>query len=314
MAVFRINKTENYTVMSNYHLRDRGLSCKACGLLSKMLSLPDEWDYTSKGLAYICKDGIDSVNSALKELEEQGYLVRRRLRKENGQLGDIEYTIFERPQAVPCGENPAVVQAAGNKSDGDFPEQENPVQGQKLQEISGLSVEDEGNTTRRIPVQENPVLVEKHPEKPVVENPRQEKPILENPVQVFPEQVSPEQAEPVLGNGIKMELNNLSARIYADTYQSQREANLRSYENRVTSSSVYLSGLESTFRSGLKKKIPLDTEDYRISNISLDFADQGEQVKYTFRCHVDFYVSMFGRRFAPFSREIELTGSHRTKY
>lgn len=115
-------------------------------------------------------------------------------------------------------------------------------------------------------------------------------------------------------NGIKMELNNLSARIYADTYQSQREANLRSYESRVTSSSVYLSGLESTFRTELRNKIPLETADYRMSNISLDFEDQGEQVRYTFRCHVDFYVSMFGRRFAPFSREIELTGSHRTKY
>ena len=80
MAVFRIEKTKNYTVMSNYHLRDQNLSCKACGLLSKMLSLPEEWDYTSKGLARICKDGIDSVNSALRELEAHGYLVRRRLR------------------------------------------------------------------------------------------------------------------------------------------------------------------------------------------------------------------------------------------
>lgn len=108
MAVFRIEKTKNYTVMSNYHLRDQNLSCKACGLLSKMLSLPEEWDYTSKGLARICKDGIDSVNSALRELEAHGYLVRRRLRAKNGQLGDIEYTIYERPQVVPETEKPVV--------------------------------------------------------------------------------------------------------------------------------------------------------------------------------------------------------------
>lgn len=108
MAVFRIEKTKNYTVMSNYHLRDQNLSCKACGLLSKMLSLPEEWDYTSKGLARICKNGIDSLNSALRELEAHGYLVRRRLRAKNGQLGDIEYTIYERPQVVPETEKPVM--------------------------------------------------------------------------------------------------------------------------------------------------------------------------------------------------------------
>ena len=117
-----------------------------------------------------------------------------------------------------------------------------------------------------------------------------------------------------LRNGIKMELNNLSARIYADTYQSQREANLSSYESRVTSSSAYLAGLENTFRAGLRKKIPLETQHYRLSNIQLDFEDKGGEVRYTFRCHADFYVIMFGRRFTPYSREIELTGSHRTKY
>ena len=72
MAVFRIDKNKNYTVMSNYHLRDRNLSCKACGLLSKMLSLPEEWDYTTRGLASLCKDGVDSIGSALKELEQRG--------------------------------------------------------------------------------------------------------------------------------------------------------------------------------------------------------------------------------------------------
>ena len=69
MAVFRIEKTRDYTVMSNYHLRDRSLSLKAKGLLSLMLSLPEDWDYTMKGLARICKDGIDSISGGIRELE-----------------------------------------------------------------------------------------------------------------------------------------------------------------------------------------------------------------------------------------------------
>ena len=97
MAVFRIEKTRDYTVMSNYHLRDMSLSLKAKGLLSLMLSLPENWDYTMKGLARICKDGIDSISGGIRELEAHGYLVRARVRNENGQLGSIEYTILEQP-------------------------------------------------------------------------------------------------------------------------------------------------------------------------------------------------------------------------
>lgn len=73
MAVFRVEKTKDFTVMSNHHLRNVSLSLKAKGLLSLMLSLPDNWDYTTKGLAHICKDGVDSISSAIKELEKQGY-------------------------------------------------------------------------------------------------------------------------------------------------------------------------------------------------------------------------------------------------
>ena len=72
MAVFRVEKNHNYTVMSNYHLRDTGLTLKAIGLLSKMLSLTDEWDYTTRGLAAICKEGVDAIGAALKELESCG--------------------------------------------------------------------------------------------------------------------------------------------------------------------------------------------------------------------------------------------------
>ncbi len=89
MAVFRVEKTKDFTVMSNFHLRDVELSLKAKGLLSLMLSLPEDWDYTTKGLSCICKDGVDSITSSLKELENHGYLIRQRTRYENGRLGDI---------------------------------------------------------------------------------------------------------------------------------------------------------------------------------------------------------------------------------
>lgn len=86
MAVFRVEKNHNYTVMSNYHLRDTALTLKAIGLLSKMLSLTDEWDYTTRGLAAICKEGVDAIGAALKELESHGYLVRRQLRDSRGRI------------------------------------------------------------------------------------------------------------------------------------------------------------------------------------------------------------------------------------
>ena len=105
MAVCRIEKNRNFTTMSNYHLRDPGLSNKARGLLSTMLSLPDTWDYTTRGLAAICKDGVDAITAQLKELEERGYLVRRKLRDKNGRITDTEYTIYEKPQ-TPYTENP----------------------------------------------------------------------------------------------------------------------------------------------------------------------------------------------------------------
>ena len=86
MAVFRVEKTRDYTVMANYHLRNTELSLKAKDLLSLMLSLPENWDYTTKGLSYICKDGIDSINATVRELEEQGYVICRRLQSANERL------------------------------------------------------------------------------------------------------------------------------------------------------------------------------------------------------------------------------------
>lgn len=98
MAVFRIERTRDYTVMSNHHLRNANLSLKAKGLLSMMLSLPEEWNYTTRGLASICKEGVDAIGSAIKELETAGYIVRRQLRGANGRITDTEYIIYEQPQ------------------------------------------------------------------------------------------------------------------------------------------------------------------------------------------------------------------------
>ena len=124
MAVFRIEKTRDYTVMANHHLRNTELSLKAKGLLSLMLSLPEEWDYTTKGLARICKDGVDSICAGVRELEDYGYVVRERIRNPNGQLGTIEYTILEQPRtSEPKRENPVQANPVLGK-----PEQENPTQ------------------------------------------------------------------------------------------------------------------------------------------------------------------------------------------
>ena len=99
MSVFRIERNKNYTVMSNYHLRDTAISLKSKGLLSMMLSLPDEWNYTTRGLAKICKEGVDAIGGALRELEKAGYIVRRVVRNERGRICDMEYTIYEQPHS-----------------------------------------------------------------------------------------------------------------------------------------------------------------------------------------------------------------------
>ena len=101
MAVFRIEKTRDYTVMSNHHLKDRTLTLKSKGLLSMMLSLPEEWNYTTRDLAAICREGVDSIGAALKELETKGYIKRSQLRDEKGKITDTEYVIYETPQVNP---------------------------------------------------------------------------------------------------------------------------------------------------------------------------------------------------------------------
>ena len=100
MAIFRVEKTSDYTVMSNNHLKNARLSLKAKGLLSVVLSLPDGWDYTLKGLARISLEGVDAIRKAMQELEAEGYIVRFRVRNEKGQLTDAEYVIYEKPDII----------------------------------------------------------------------------------------------------------------------------------------------------------------------------------------------------------------------
>ena len=105
MAVFRIEKTRDHTVMSNHHLRNAGLSLKSKGLFSMMLSLPEDWNYTTRGLAKICKEGTDCVGFALKELERAGYIVRNRLRDRKGKIVDVEYVVYEMPHPPDTGQS-----------------------------------------------------------------------------------------------------------------------------------------------------------------------------------------------------------------
>ena len=145
MAVFRVERNTGYTVMSNHHLRNKELTLKAKGLLSQMLSLPEDWDYTLAGLSHINREKIDAIREAVKELEKAGYIVRSRERDEKGRLRGADYVIYEQPQ-------PKEPEAATSS---------------------------EQPPTSDLPTLENPTL-----DNPTLEKPTQEKPTLENPTQL----------------------------------------------------------------------------------------------------------------------------------
>ena len=129
MAVFRVEKTKNYTVMSNHHLQDSSLSLKTKGLLTIMLSLPEDWDYTEKGLCSITGEGKDSIRTCLKQLEASGYLIRRQLRGESGRMGGTEYIISEVPMSEePMSENPTTVNPTSENPASEEPMSDNPPQ------------------------------------------------------------------------------------------------------------------------------------------------------------------------------------------
>ena len=163
MAVFRVEKNKNYTVMANYHLKDARLSLKAKGLLSLMLSLPDNWDYSLNGLVRICKEEYASISSGVKELENAGYIVRHQERDDKGRMSNNVYTIYEKPvdaASEPLVENPLT---------------ENPLTEKPITEK---------------PITENPITENPTTENPITENPTTENPIAENPITENPHESS----------------------------------------------------------------------------------------------------------------------------
>ena len=154
-TVFRVFKTEKFSVISNYHLFDKRLTHKATNLLTTMLALSPVWDYTLEGLASLKKDGIDGVRSGIRELEKLGYLTRRQLRNEKGQLAHNEYLVYETPEL-----NPNFAKSEENCQE--LPSLENPITDKKINS----------------PSLENPITDKK------INSPSLENPSTENPTQL----------------------------------------------------------------------------------------------------------------------------------
>lgn len=146
-AVFRVEKIRDFTVMSNHHLRNAELSLKAKGLLSVILSLPEGWDYSLEGLTTICKEGISAVRSAVKELEELGYIERERIRNAKGQYEDLDYIIHEQPILKrPKPPNPTLDKPTSENLTVDNLTEENPTSDNRTQLNTNKSNTKELNT------------------------------------------------------------------------------------------------------------------------------------------------------------------------
>ena len=159
MAVFRVEKNRGYTVMSNHHLRNKDLSLKAKGLLSQMLSLPEDWDFTLKGLSLINRESIDAIRTAVWELEKAGYITRQQNRDGKGKMADMIYTIYEHPQLRPDAEEeeqPGSENSVLENPTSDNPTSENPVSGNPMQLNKDKQTKDplttDGLTTDSIPI------------------------------------------------------------------------------------------------------------------------------------------------------------------
>ena len=155
MAIFRVERTKGYTVMSNCHLRDQNLSLKAKGLLSMMLSLPEDWNFTTKGLAAICKEGTEAIGTGLKELEKAGYIHRRQTTDASGKFSTNEYVIHEHPdQPEPSLEKPSSENPPTDDPPTGNPSPENPTQLNTKKPSKERSNTD-GQSTDSIPFREN---------------------------------------------------------------------------------------------------------------------------------------------------------------
>lgn len=151
MAVFRVEKNKGYTVMSNHHLRNKALSLKAKGLLSQMLSLPEDWDYTLKGLSLINRESIDAIRTAVWELERAGYIKREQGRDAKGKMADMVYTIYEQPVLdKPVLENPVLENPTSDNPTSDNPASGNPTQLNKEIQRTNLPRKEKLNTDGQI--------------------------------------------------------------------------------------------------------------------------------------------------------------------
>ena len=224
MAVFRVERTRDYTVMSNHHLKNRLLSLKAKGLLSVMLSLPDEWDYTLRGLAAISKEGVDAIREAIRDLEDAGYIVRSRGRNEKGQLSGTEYMIYEHPQ-----------QSADAAPVLDIPTQEKSVVADEPKRESESIKSLDFNTSKTISEScETPNSSGKTPmwENPTLENPTLENPTLENPTQLNTKR-SKTNSESKKQTTSSLPLSIPSPSLPAQTEGGMEEDQVRKYRNQV---------------------------------------------------------------------------------
>ncbi len=233
MSVFRVEKNKNFTVMSNYHLKDTNLSLKAKGLLSLMLSLPDNWDYTIKGLATICKDGVDSIKATVKELEKNGYILRERIRNEKGHLTGIEYTIYEEPKRVKDTEK------------SEEPSEEN-------NNVEAL------NESSMVPEMEKSLLVEVEESLPKVE-----KTLLDNPKQEAPKVGLPEVGKPILENPIQLNTKQSIINVLSTNLSITNQSNPNQSNNADD-------GNDSDTEGDLKNKYDVYLEFIK-SNIEYDF-------------------------------------------
>ena len=134
MPVFRVDKSRDFTVVANCVFKDRSLSAKAKGILVEMLSLPESWDYTLKGLTTLFSDGIDSIRQGINELEKHGYIVRERKRDARGRLGGMEYVIYETPHVVQ--EEDQTSQSVENSSEMNAPTLPEPTTENPMQDSS----------------------------------------------------------------------------------------------------------------------------------------------------------------------------------
>lgn len=180
MAVFRVERTRDYTVMSNFHLKDKRLSLKAKGLLSQMLSLPDDWDYTLAGLSQINRESKDAIRSAVNELEKAGYIVRHQTIDRAGQFGANEYCIYERPRKTP----PSSGKPSPGKPSSEDPSPESPSSGDPSPGKPSSGDPSSGDPSSGNPSSENPSSENPLSENPTTDNPSTDNPSTGNPTQL----------------------------------------------------------------------------------------------------------------------------------